>query len=430
MHLQLLGVNHQTAPLPLREALALDAPGVRDALGELRRDASIREAAILATCNRTELYVRTPEPQAAESAMNAYLARRAGAPERLEHHTYSRTDAEAARHLLRVAAGLDSMILGEHQILGQVRDAQTLARHAETLGPMMDRLWSTAIHAGKRARAETDIGTGAVSVASAAVSLAERVLGNLASRAVLVIGAGETGRLVARHFADRRPSRLVVANRTRERAATTAAAVGGEAVGLEELGSVLAAADVVVSATGAPGFVVAAAAVRAAMHARPQRPLVLVDIAVPRDIDPAAGALENAFLYPIDALQTLVDRSLARRLHEVPRVEAIVEDELTKLMTWTRGLRASPVVRELAEHFERVRAEEVRRSLKHFHPEEEAHIERLTKTLINRLLRAPIARLRLGDTAESRDDDRLDVVRDLFALDANSTKSEPDHGTR
>ncbi len=429
MHVQLLGVNHQTAPLALREALALDASGVGAALDELKREEAVREAAILATCNRTELYVRTPDPPAAETVMTGFLARRAGDVELLTDHTYLRRDAEAARHLMRVAAGLDSMILGEHQILGQVREAQSLARHAETLGPMMDRLWSTAIHAGKRARAETDIGTGAVSVASAAVSLAERVLGNLTSRAVLVIGAGETGRLAARQFADRRPSRLFVANRTREHAVATAAAVGGEAIGLEDIGPVLAVVDVVISATSAPGVVVTLGAVRAAMHARPQRPLVLVDIAVPRDVDPAAGALENAFLYPIDALQTLVDRSLARRLHEVPRVEAIVEDELAKLMAWTRGLRASPVVRELTEHFERVRAEEVARSLKHFHPEEEPHIERLTKTLINRLLRAPIARLRLGEGPSSPDADHLDVVRDLFALDGDQTKSEPGHGT-
>ncbi len=430
MHVQLLGINHHTAPLELREALAFDGAGAKAALREIRHDAAISEAAILATCNRTELYVRTPDPVAAEAALRRFFAGRAAQAEVAPQHTYLRTDYEAARHLMRVASGLDSMILGEHQILGQVREAQGVAREAETLGPLMDRLWSTAIHAGKRARAETDIGTGAVSVASAAVSLAERVFGDLHDRSVLVIGAGETGRLAARQFADRRPSRLLVANRTGERAVAVAAAVGGEGLGLEGIAAVLPGIDVVVSATTAPGFVITHELVRTAVHARPQRPLVLVDIAVPRDIDPASGSLDNVFLYPIDALQTLVDRSLARRLREVPRVEAIVEDECQKLMAWARGLRASPLVKELTEHFERVRAEEVRRSLRHFHPEEEPHIERLTKTLINRLLRAPITRLRHGDLAAAPDSKHLDVVRDLFALDANSTKTEADHGTR
>ncbi len=429
MHVQLLGINHRTAPLELREALAMDGAAVSETLREIQGDDAVAEAAILATCNRTELYVRAQNPEAAEAAMRQFFGRRAG-----DHgvvvngHSYLMTDQDAVRHLLRVSSGLDSMILGEHQILGQVRDAHQVARQAGTLGPLIDRLWSTAVHTGKRARAETNIGTGAVSVASAAVSLAERVFGDLHDRSVLVIGAGDTGQLVARQFADRRPSRLLVANRNFERADAVASAVGGEARSIDAIPSALAAVDVVVSATSAPGLVVTRAMVRGAMAARPNRPLVLVDIAVPRDIDPASGALDNVFLYPIDALQTLVDRSLERRLREVPRVEAIIEEECQKLMTWTRGLLASPVVRELTEHFERVRAEEVQRSLRHFHPEEALHLERLTKHLVNRLLRAPITRLRSGELPAAVGSTQFDLVRGLFALDDDDSNDEEARG--
>lgn len=429
MHVQLLGINHHTAPLELREALAMDRAAVQAVLREIRSDAAIGEAAILATCNRSELYVGTPDPPAAAVAMRRLFSRLAGDREALvDTHAYLRTGADACRHLLRVAAGLDSMILGEHQILGQVREAQSRAREAETLGPLMYRLWSAALHTGKRARAETDIGMGAVSVALASVSLAERELGDLRGRAVLLIGAGDTCRLAARHFADRRLSRLWVANRTIERAAAVAEAFEGEAVPFDAIGSILPSADVVVTATRAPGFVVTCDQVRSAMATRPERRLVLVDIAVPRDVEPAAGTVANVFLYPIDAVQTLVDRSLSHRLREVPRVEAIVEDECRKLMAWTRSLGASAVVRELAERFERVRAEEVRRSLSHFHPEEEAFIDRMTKTLISRLLRPPITSLTSGDLSPSVESARLELVRELFALEPHTDKREVSGG--
>lgn len=425
MQVQLLGINHHTAPIELREALAMDATGVREALCDIQSHPAIGEAAILATCNRTELYVCTSEPLAAEMAMRRLFMRIAGRRgDLVTAHAYMRSGEDACRHLLRVAAGLDSMILGEHQILGQVREAQSRARNAETLGPLMNRLWSAALHAGKRARSETDIGMGAVSVASAAVSLAEQALGDLRHRRVLLIGAGDTCRLAARHFVDRRPACLIVANRSLDRAEAVAAAFGGEAVTLDRIPDVLGSTDVVVSATRAPGFIVTRDMVRAAVGDRPGRPLVLVDIAVPRDIDPSVDTLPHVSLYPIDAVRTLVDRSLAHRLREVPRVEAIVEDECGKLMDWTRGLGASSVVRELAARFEQVRAEEVRRNLKHFSPEEEVLLDRMTKALVTRLLRAPITHLTSGEFAAPVESAKLELVRELFALEPTPDRTE------
>jgi glutamyl-tRNA reductase len=418
MDVQLLGLNHRSAPIELRETLALDGTGVAGALREIRSDAAVSEAVLLATCNRTELYVATPDPQAAERAMRRVFGRAAGGREPLlAAHAYARTGEQAARHLLRVAAGLDSMILGEHQILGQVREAQGRAQDAETLGPLTHRLWAAALHTGKRARAETDIGMGAVSVAQAAVSLAERVLGDLRGRHVLLIGAGDTCRLAARHVADRRPARLWVANRTAARAAAVAEAFGGEAIDLDAIGTVLPTADAVVAATRAPGFIVSADVVRRAAAGRDGRPLVLVDVAVPRDIDPSATGIEHVSLFSIDAVRTLVDRSLAHRLREVPRVEAIVDEECDRFVAWTRAQGAAAVVRELVERFEQVRAEEVQRSLKHFHPEEEAWIDRMTKTMVSRLLRPPITQLTSGSLPPSGESVRLDLLRELFALE-------------
>ena len=239
MDLRLLGINHQTAPLELRERLALDGAATSALLRDIRNDTGVAEAVLLATCNRTELYVAASDPGAADTVMRRVFGRLAGNRDALvPAHAFAHSGEQAGRHLLRVAAGLDSMILGEHQILGQVREAQSRAQEAETLGPLTHRLWSTALHAGKRARAETDIGMGAVSVAQAAVCLAERAVGELRGRRVLVIGAGDTCRLAARHMADRRPSQLWVANRTIARAAAVAEAFGGDAISLDQLGDV------------------------------------------------------------------------------------------------------------------------------------------------------------------------------------------------
>jgi glutamyl-tRNA reductase len=429
MDVRLLGINHHTAPLELRERLALDGAGVAAVLREIRSGVAAAEAVLLATCNRTELYVAAADAAAADSGMRRVFERLAGDRAALvPAHAYAETGERAARHLLRVAAGLDSMILGEHQILGQVREAQSRAQEAETLGPLTHRLWSAALHAGKRARAETDIGMGAVSVAQAAVCLAERAVGDLRGRRVLVIGAGDTCRLAARHVADRRPSRLWVANRTVARAAAIAEAFGGDPVALDRLDEVLPSADAVISATRAPGFVLTSGQVRRATEGRPGRPLALVDVAMPRDIDPACAEVMGASLFSIDAVRTLVDRSLAHRVREIPRVEAILEEEGAKFSAWTRAQGAAAVVRELVERFEQVREEEVRRNLKHFHPEDEASLDRLTRAMITRLLRPPITQLTSGTLPPAVESVRLDLLRELFALDPAGISSKTGRG--
>jgi glutamyl-tRNA reductase len=412
MELMLLGVNHRTAGVAERERLAYDDEQARAALAA--RGEALPEAFILSTCNRVEVYGFSPSPEEAAARLRQMLGRAASAPASGRHEA---SGVDAARHLLRVAAGLDSMVLGEMQILGQVKEAWDRARSAGSVGPQLDRLLATAVHVGKRARAETAIGTGAVSVASAAVTLATRVLADLDERRVLVVGAGQTGGLVARHFAERRPREILVASRRLERAEALAAAVGGRALGIEALEPALAEADVAVSATSASGVVVTREAVERAMRGRGDRPLVIVDIAVPRDVEPSVAEIDNVFLHPIDALRAVVDRSLARRRAEVPRVEAIVEQECHSLFEWLRGRDATPVVRELREHFERVRTAELERSLRHFPESERERVERLTRSLINKLLHLPTTRLKDCTCGPERGRDRIAAARELFALD-------------
>jgi glutamyl-tRNA reductase len=429
MELLMVGANHRTADLAARERLAFSPEEGKQLMRELVAGGVVREAAVLSTCNRTEIDALAEDVEAGEAAIrDAVKRRREGDPLAPGAARERRTGPDAAAHLHQVAAGLDSLVVGEKQILGQVKEAWCDARGADGLGVVLDKLFASAVHAGKRARSETDIDAGAVSVASAAVALAGKVLGDLEGRDLVVVGAGDTARLLAVHFAERKPKRLRILNRTPEKAQALAGGVGGEAWPLERLAEVLADADVVAFATRAPHLLVEAATIAEAQKRRPHRPLVLLDLAVPRDVDAGAAALENVFLYPIDALRGLVDQSLARRQREVPRAEAIALAECERFLAWWRGLGATPVVRELREHFERVRAEELARSLRHFEPHEHERVERLTRALVNKLLHLPTTRLKSFDLASREGISRLDAVRELFALGAEDGAKEVDRG--
>lgn len=413
----LLGVSHKSAPTELREAVVFPPDELRTQLPRLL-GGSVVELVVVSTCNRTELYATTPAAAVAARELCERVSRLKGLTLDAAAPTlYLRTGLAAARHLFRVAAGLESLVLGEREILGQVRDAAALARAAGSAGPTLERLFSAAVHVGRRAHAETGIGNGAVSVASAAVALATKVFGELAGRCVLVVGAGDTGRLVAVRFHERAPGSLLIANRTLERAQELAAALGGQALALEELAAALERADVVVCATRAPGFVIDAAMVAQAMRRRPQRPLVLLDIAAPRDVDPAAARVDNVFVHPMDALHTITDQALSRRQREVPRVEALLEQECRAFQEWLEGRQATPLLKELRDHFERVRAEEVGKSLPRFQPSDRELVERVTKALINKLLHLPTTRLKSAGAANGSGSEHAHVVRELFALD-------------
>lgn len=420
MQLLLLGMNHRTATLAQRETLAFRPDEIPSLLDRISRASVVREAALLCTCNRTEFYAVSDEPATAERHLREVVAdaRRddvlAPGP-----HRYLHRDALVVRHLFRVAAGLDSMVLGDVQILGQVKEAYALARAAGTVGVRLDRLFELALRAGKRARTETSIGAGVVSVASAATDLLRDELGTLGGRRLVVVGAGETGRLAARHLAKSHPAELVLVNRSLPAAEAVALEVGApaRALPLSRLAEALEGAEAAVCATSAPEAIVTTGLIEQAMASRRGRRLVLVDIAVPRDVDPAVASHPDVTLHAIDAIRQVVDTSLARRTAEVPRVEAVVDEETRKYETWHRSLGVTPVVRDLREHFERVRAEELQRALRNASPEERARAERLTRALVNRLLHVPTLRLKDADPTTDAGSSRLRAARELFELD-------------
>lgn len=425
MHLLVVGMNHRTASLAEREALAFGPDAARGVLADALRRDPIREAVVLSTCNRTEFYLAADDPDGATVALRAAVEHSTGVDLQPPGPSiYRLDDAAAIRHAFRVACGLDSMVLGEAQILSQLKDAYTLAREVGAAGATLDRLFESAFRAGKRARTETSIGAGVVSIASAACELARQGLRPLDALRVVVVGAGETSRLAAKHLARHCPGGVTIVNRTFARAEALAKELGITAQPFDRLAEAIASADLVVTATTAPTAIIGLRAVRDAMATRTDRPLLIIDLAVPRDVDPDVASVGGVTLHSIDAIQTVVDRTLATRASEVPRVEAIVDEEASKYEAWRRGFEASPIVRDLRDHFERVRSEEIDRQLANVSAEERARAERLTKALVNRLLHLPTVRLKDADPASDEGGWRLRAARELFALDG----ARVDHG--
>lgn len=422
-----VGLNHRTAPFKVRERLALDGEGLRDVLAGLyqagRSQGIWDELVILSTCNRLEVYVATTHPAEAERFLITRLASlREGPPLELNTFLYIHRDRPAVAHLLRVAAGLDSQILGETQILGQVGMAWETAREAATCGPILSRLFQQAVHTGKRARTETEIGRHPTSVAHVAVRQAASVLGDLRARTALLIGAGEMARLAALTLHKHGLGRLLCLNRTKARAETLTREIGGQALDWTQLGEALVMADLVVSATAAPHLVVTFADVEGAMRRREGRPLVLLDIAIPRDIDPAVDALPSVIRYDMNDLHSRIDAHFARRAAAVPAVERIIAVEADAFMAWFHGLTVVPVVVGLRRRAEAIAHQEAERTcqrLRRQSPDPD-RIDRevvwLADRIVAKLLHEPILRLK----ARAAQGDGLilaQTVSELFALE-------------
>jgi glutamyl-tRNA reductase len=334
-------------------------------------------------------------------------------------HFSSRRGETAVRQLFRVAATVDSMVVGDVQILNQVKEAFNLARDAGSLGPVFHRLMQATLHVGKRVRAETSVCEGAVSVSYAAVELANKIFADLSRKAVLLIGAGETGELTLKHLQSRGIGTVTVANRTRARAEALVAGTGGTTVDFDRLGEALAGADIVISSVQSPGYVLGPDEIGRALKRRGNTPLFLIDIGVPRNVNPAAGKLENVFLYDIDALSTIVDRNMERRKAEIPRAEAIVEEELRSFFHWYNSLQAGPAIHELRSAFEQVRQEEVERNIHRFHTEDRELVDLVTRRIVNKLLHGPMTVLRKGAEDGRRGSDtilRVQMLRELFGI--------------
>jgi glutamyl-tRNA reductase len=400
MQLLLVGISHRTAPVELRERLDFQARGIPAALAALASRGIAREFVVLSTCNRAELYVVSESVDATRSAVAQFMSDFHAVDRALvEPHLYTLVDIEVARHLFRVAAGLDSLVVGEPQILGQVKEAHTAASLARTSGPLLTRLFHFSFGVGKRVRSETGLSSGAVSISFAAVSLARKIFGNLSGRNVLVIGAGEMGKLTALHMKSQGVHTVTIVSRTMAHAARTAESIGAaSAAPWDELPTLLGAADIVISATGAAAPILTKAQIETVMRPRRNRPLFLIDIALPRDIEAAAGEIEQVFLYNIDDLQATVQENLARRASEVQRAELIVSEEIDKFTSWMRSRNAIPTVVALRQRFESVRRAELDRLAASLPAELRERVEDITRLILEKLLLTPTEQLKaLGD---------------------------------
>jgi len=334
MHIGVLGLNHRTTPVELREKLAFDPEELPEALAAVRRDLGIPECVILSTCNRVEMYTLLPELNGHASRLREFLARfHELDPSHLSDRFYWHLQPDSVRHLFRVAAGLESMVVGESEILGQVREAYQQAVVHGSVGPVFHRLFQTAIRTGKEVRAKTRIGQGAISVSSVAVELARRIFQDLKTKTILTLGAGQMGETTLRCLQGQGVASILVANRTAEAAEPLASAFGGKVVPLSELGQALTLADIVICSTAAREYLITQSQVRRIMTARRQRPLFLIDISVPRNLDPEVARLENVYLYNIDDLEEIASANRRIRLNEVTSCAAIVEDQLESFLT-------------------------------------------------------------------------------------------------
>jgi len=420
MHILATGVNHRTAPVEVRERLAFRDHNLPVALCELRSRSPVAEVAILSTCNRAELYTVSPEPEQARRAVVSFLGDfHEIDPRQVEPHLYQHTDEQAARHLFRVAAGLDSMVLGEGQILGQVRHAMQSASDAGTSLTFLNELFQRSLHIGKRARSETGIHRGAVSISSAAVDLAKSVFGELQGRKAMVIGAGEMSEQTLKHLMDAGVESVVVANRTFQRAVALAEQYHGEAVTFDEFPKLMVEADIVISSSAAPHPIVTVDKLKPQLGNRRGRPLFLVDIAVPRDIETAVGQLPNVYLFDIDDLQGVADKYRAERAKEVDKVEGLVEHEIHRFMNWMGGRGALPLVKDLRQQVEAVRdaeCEKFLRKMPELEPREQELVRQMMHSFANKMLHSPTTeiRKRAGGQDEA---DYVETVRRLFGLD-------------
>jgi glutamyl-tRNA reductase len=416
-----IGVSHKTAPVEVRERVALPEPRAQQFVRDLRGSAGVREAVTISTCNRTELYLVVGDPVEAEGAALSMLSSHAGIrPTELAASIYSYRNCDAARHLFRVTAGLESMIIGEAEVQGQVKRAYETALSHESVGPLNSRLFTAALKTGKRVRSETEIGARQLSLPSVAVTLAKELLGSLSDRVVVVVGTGETSELAARALAESGARPVFVASRRRARAVSLARRYGGESVSFDELPAALTRADIVVAATASPHVLLEARELGEVMADRGGRPLLLIDLAVPRDIDSECATIEGVSLYDIDDLEAVIARNRQVRQAEARKAEGIVEEEIQGFAAWLGSLEILPTLAALRARGDEIADQVVRENAGKWEHMSERDLERITalaRTIVNRILHEPTVRMK-----ELRDDRvhaRMALVRELFGLAAD-----------
>jgi glutamyl-tRNA reductase len=419
-NLVIVGVNHKNTPVELRERLAFTQGTIEESSEKLNQYTEIDENLIISTCNRVEIYARVNDIQRGITRLKRFISDYHHIPlEVLDEHFYTYTEEKTVEHLFRVSASLDSMVMGEAQILGQVKEAYSLARSLRTTGIFLNQLFEKAFNVAKKVREETGIAESAVSISSAAVELARKIFDNLENHTVMLVGTGEMAELAARHLITYGLKTVYVASRTYERAAGLAKTLNGSALDFAKFKEELHRADIVISSTAAPNFIIHKEIVEIALHKRKNRPMFLIDIAVPRDIAPEVNDLENVYLYDIDDLQSVVDANVKERQKEAELAMEIIHSEVVKFNSWIESRDAVPTIVELRRKAENIRQQELNKTFKrlsHLSEDEKIAMEHMTLSIINKILHKPTVNLK-EKTRTTEGQAYLKAIRDLFHLD-------------
>lgn len=422
MKLIIVGLNHRTAPVGVREKVSFSSETMGDALRRLVREYGLNEGVILSTCNRVEVLALSHDHDMDKGILQVkrFLAGSSSIPlETLEEHLYSYQGADAVKHLFRVAAGLDSMVLGEPQILGQVKDSYAHAVEYDSAGVIVNKLYHKTFSVSKRIRTETKIGEAAVSISFAAVELAKKIFGELSGKSVMLLGAGEMAELAAKHLLRAGIREIMVANRTYERAVEFVKDFGGTAILFREFPHHLKNVDIVIASTGAKTFIIREEQVREVLKERKNRPMFFIDISVPRNVDPLVNNIDNTYVYDIDDLQGVVASNIKERSKEAGDAERIIDEEIDKFYRWIKSLDVVPTIIALRNHCDGIRKAELERAVKGLGglgDKERRIIESMTKSIVNKILHAPVSRLK-KDADKIEGDTYIDTTRKLFDLD-------------
>ncbi|MFD0694134.1 glutamyl-tRNA reductase [Paenibacillus sp. GCM10027628] len=427
MHIIAVGLNYRTAPVEIREKFAFSESDLPKALEELKETKSILECVIVATCNRTEIYAVVDRPHLCSHYITHFIERWFGvAKEQFQKHLYMHESEKAIEHLFRVTSGLDSMVLGETQILGQVRDAFLLSQNLKATGAFFNTLFKQSVTLAKKAHSETGINDNPVSVSYAAVELGKRIFGSYMNKTVMIIGAGKMSELTVKHLYANGANKVIVVNRTFERAVELAQKFSGIPCTMDQMLERLPEVDIIISSTGAPGYVLSKNDIQPYLQKRKSRPLFMMDIAVPRDLDPQISELANVFLYDIDDLENIVDKHLQERKKEAAKIETMISSEMAVFDQWTKTLGVSPVIHALQSKANQIHEETMESMLKKLPDLDEREVKvirKLTKSIVNQVLRDPILRIK-EMAGERHGDEALEMFTKLFALEETLERQE------
>lgn len=424
MNLIAISINHRTAPVELREAVYLKEDEIQPFIN-LAKENQLKEGLVLSTCNRTEIFCILTNADLSHEKIQNILLKFKTAQNITEENFQKYFSRDAVKHLFSVATGIDSLLIGDNQVFKQVKDSFQMAEENNFAGYIMHRIFDAAIRTGKRAISETAISEGAVTVSYAAVQLTEKIFSNLSKKSALVIGTGETGEIAAKHLSERGIGNLAVTNRTQEKAEKLAQKLNAKVIPFEEFKESIYRFDIIISATAAPKILLTKYDVKNALKKRSNNPIILMDIAIPRDIDPETKKIDYVFYHDLDSLNVIVEQNLAKRKSEIPKVEKIIEEELDNFWEWYNSLQAAPAIKDLRDLFEEIRNEEVEKNKNKFANEDQEKLDIVTKRIINKILHHPTVELRkAGESTDSTDSaTKIGIIRDLFGI-GTQKKSE------